>query len=82
MRRGYGRILAEGAGGIKSGAGGWGEALAGENVRLRMPVNGSVTGFEIFSRYLYQCFIKLAEGIAIIFDFIALYFTQKYGKIL
>ena len=45
-------------------------------------MNGGATGFEVFSRYRYQCFIKLAEGIAIIFDFIDLYFTQKYGKIL
>ena len=38
MRRGCGGIWAEGAGGIKSSARGWGEALAGEDGGLRMPV--------------------------------------------
>lgn len=36
------RDWAEGAGGLKLGAGGWGEALAGENGCLGMPVNGSL----------------------------------------
>ena len=38
------RDWAEGAGGIKLGAGGWGEALAGENGWLRMPVKVSGGG--------------------------------------
>ena len=57
MRRGCGRIWAEGAGGIKSGARGWGEALAGENGWLRMPVYVGAPGFNAVCGCLYQGFI-------------------------
>ena len=51
-RMGVGGIWGEGAGGIKSCAGGWGEALAGENGWLRMPVNVSALGFGVFYQYI------------------------------
>lgn len=44
MRRGRCGIWAEGAGGLKLGAGGWGEALEGENGWLRMSVKVSRGG--------------------------------------
>lgn len=47
-----------------------------------MPVNGSVTSFEVFSRYRYQYSIKILECVEIIFDFTALNFDRKYGIIL
>lgn len=43
-----------------------------------MPVNGGATGFEVFSRYHYQYFVKSSECVEIIFDFSALYFGRKY----
>ena len=46
------RDWAEGADGIKSGAGGWGEALAGEKGCLGMPVNVSAPGFGVFYQYI------------------------------